>query len=70
MLTPALMQRNKAGPAADLSAKGATASSDLTHAQKLPENAAAAFIGTQKNGPFDIAGEVARAWLTLPLGDA
>ncbi|HMP09551.1 DNA methyltransferase [Hydrogenophaga sp.] len=54
------------GIAADLSAKGAAASNDLTHAQKLPENADASFIGTQKNGPFDIEGDVARAWLRLP----
>ena len=54
------------GIAADLSAKGEASSSDLTHARKLPENADASFIGTQKNGPFDIEGDVARAWLKLP----
>ncbi|NVJ12507.1 class I SAM-dependent DNA methyltransferase, partial [Myxococcus sp. AM001] len=33
---------------------------DLTRAKKLPENADASFIGTQKNGPFDFPGEIAR----------
>ncbi|QEA12693.1 class I SAM-dependent DNA methyltransferase [Comamonas flocculans] len=40
--------------------------SDLTHATRLRENADASFIGTQKNGPFDVPGDVARAWLALP----
>lgn len=39
---------------------------DLTQAVRLPENANASFIGTQKNGPFDIPGDTARAWLLLP----
>jgi len=38
---------------------------DLTKVSRLPENAGASFIGTQKNGPFDIPGDVARQWITL-----
>jgi len=33
----------------------------------LPPNKGVAFIGTQKNGPFDIAGATARKWLQQPL---
>jgi type II restriction/modification system DNA methylase subunit YeeA len=36
---------------------------DLTKAVQLPENKSIAFIGTQKNGAFDIAGDLAREWL-------
>jgi type II restriction/modification system DNA methylase subunit YeeA len=39
---------------------------DLTQAKPLPENAGVSFIGTQKNGPFDIPGELARQWLLFP----
>lgn len=39
---------------------------DLTKAMRLSENEGASFIGTQKNGPFDIPGNTARAWLSLP----
>jgi type II restriction/modification system DNA methylase subunit YeeA len=39
---------------------------DLTQAKPLSENAGIAFIGTQKNGPFDIPGELAREWLKQP----
>jgi type II restriction/modification system DNA methylase subunit YeeA len=39
---------------------------DLTQAKTLKENAGVSFIGTQKNGAFDIPGDVARAWLKLP----
>ena len=47
---------------ADLTSEAA----DLTLAQKLPRNRNAAFMGDKKNGPFDIPGELARAWLQLP----
>lgn len=43
-----------------------TASVDVTGARPLRENAGISFMGTTKGGPFDIAGEVARAWLALP----
>ena len=39
---------------------------DLTQAKQLSTNANVSFIGTQKNGSFDIAGEMARNWLTQP----
>ena len=39
---------------------------DLTLADKLPRNRNAAFMGDKKNGPFDIPGDLARAWLQLP----
>ncbi|MGD9743941.1 MAG: class I SAM-dependent DNA methyltransferase [Hyphomicrobium sp.] len=40
---------------------------DLTKAKVLPETLNVAFIGTQKSGPFDIPGDVARGWLTAPV---
>ena len=39
---------------------------DLTKVRVLAENAGVAFIGTQKNGAFDIPGDLARTWLQLP----
>ncbi len=36
-------------------------------AAQLGENAASSFIGVQKNGPFDITGDLAREWLSAPL---
>jgi type II restriction/modification system DNA methylase subunit YeeA len=52
---------------ADLTATRPGASAfDLTKAHRLAENAGVAFIGIQKNGPFDIPGETARQWLALP----
>ncbi|MFZ5790131.1 MAG: class I SAM-dependent DNA methyltransferase [Pseudomonadota bacterium] len=47
----------------DLSARSFT----LTQAKPLRENNNVAFVGIQKTGPFDVAGEVAREWLQLPL---
>ena len=52
--------------AADLSAQDLTGLNDLTTASKLAENTNASFIGTQKNGPFDIVGQLARDWLKQP----
>ncbi len=52
--------------AADLSAQDPSGFGDLTSATKLAANANASFIGTQKNGPFDIPGELAREWLKQP----
>ncbi len=49
--------------AADLTAETAV----LTGAVKLRENANVSFIGTQKNGPFDIDGALARELLTSPV---
>ena len=47
---------------ADLSA-GAV---DLTRAEKLARNKGGAFMGDIKGGAFDIPGELAREWLSLP----
>lgn len=40
---------------------------NLTTARQLVENANCAFIGVQPTGPFQVSGEVARAWLTHPI---
>jgi hypothetical protein len=48
---------------ADLSANAA----DLTMARRMKPNAGLCFQGPVKVGPFDIAGEIARTWLTAPL---
>ena len=39
---------------------------DLTLATRLNRNRAAAFLGVNKNGAFDIPGGLAREWLRLP----
>lgn len=39
---------------------------DVTTAKKLTENAGVCFMGASKKGSFDIPGELARQWLTLP----
>ena len=39
----------------------------LSDAGRLDENAKVSFIGTQKNGPFDIPGALAREWLLAPV---
>lgn len=46
-----------------------TASTDITSAQPLPENAGVSFMGTTKGGAFDISSEVAQKWLALPNPD-
>lgn len=46
----------------DLSAGGV----DLTKSHRLPQNAGVAFQGPVKVGPFEVPGDQARAWLTLP----
>lgn len=40
---------------------------DLTKAKPLRENQGVAFMGDTKGGAFDVPGELARQWLTLPL---
>ena len=47
---------------ADLSAGGI----DLTRAVRLDRNGDTAFLGVNKNGAFDIPGDLAREWLRLP----
>ena len=39
---------------------------DLTQASRLSRNRAVSFLGVNKNGPFDIPGDLAREWLRLP----
>jgi hypothetical protein len=48
-------------PAPDL-----TTGLDLTQAKPLRENKDGAFLGIQKSGPFDVPGELARAWMSEP----
>lgn len=48
---------------ADLSA----GASDMTTARRLTSNIGLCFQGPVKVGPFDVPGEVAREWLTLPF---
>jgi len=52
---------------ADLTAgENNTAITDLTQAKPIIENTKTAFIGTQKNGGFDVDGMLARNWLASP----
>ena len=51
---------------ADLTARRGGAGVDLTMVRRLSENANVAFMGDTKGGPFDVAGDQARAWLRLP----
>lgn len=52
----------------DLTASGGDGEGlDLTKVQRLRENAEVAFVGTVKAGAFDVAGELARQWLRMPL---
>jgi len=51
---------------ADLTAGDGAGGMDLTQAKPLKENAGVSFEGTKKYGDFDIAGDLARRWLTLP----
>ncbi len=39
---------------------------DVTKAKKVAGNADLAFMGDTKGGPFDVPGDLARAWLRLP----
>jgi len=51
---------------ADLTAGNMAQYLDVTQAKKLPENIGVSFIGSQKNGAFDVAGLLARRWLQSP----
>jgi hypothetical protein len=51
---------------ADLTAHQNLRDSDLTQALKLHSNKGSSFIGTQKNGPFEIPRETAIEWLQSP----
>ena len=50
----------------DLTAKRGEKGIDLTSVSGLSMNAGIAFMGDTKSGPFDIPGDLARAWLRLP----
>ena len=39
---------------------------DLTQATRLATNLSTAFLGVNKNGAFDVKGDIARDWLRLP----
>ena len=51
---------------ADLTARRGGAGIDLTGAAGLSRNKGVAFMGDTKSGPFDIPGDLARAWQRLP----
>ena len=51
---------------ADLTGGRRDAAGDVTKAKQLDTNAGIAFLGVCRNGPFDVPGEQARAWLRLP----
>lgn len=67
--------RNEAAPAPHLdghvvekiNADLTGAAFDLTKAARMGENEGIAFMGDTKGGAFDIPGELARAWLGLPV---
>ena len=50
----------------DLTGRRADQESDLTAARPLGANANVAFMGDTKGGAFDVPGDKARKWLTLP----
>lgn len=52
--------------AADLTTHSGSEGCNLTQAQRLRANADASYIGTQKNGPFDIDHATAVQWLQQP----
>ncbi|MGB7643979.1 MAG: DNA methyltransferase [Pseudomonas fluorescens] len=53
---------------ADLTVGGKVNTSpiDLTLSKKLSANLGTAFVGVQRNGPFDVDGSIARTWLLQP----
>ena len=51
---------------ADLTPRLGGTGVDLTAVHRLPENADVSFIGSIKGGPFDVTGDMARSWLSLP----
>ena len=51
----------------DLTARTSEAGVDLTKAKRISQNRGVAFMGDTKGGAFDIEGDLARAWLELPL---
>ena len=47
----------------DLTARRGEVGVDLTRARRLARNRGVAFMGDTKGGPFDVPGDLARAWL-------
>ncbi len=54
------------GPAPHIHADLTAGGIDLTRAVRLDRNGDTAFLGVNKNGAFDIPGDLAREWLRLP----
>ena len=50
----------------DLTVRRGASGIDLTRATRIPENIGVAFMGDTKSGPFDVSGDLAREWLSLP----
>ena len=50
----------------DLTARRGGAGTDLTGAKRMATNIGVAFMGDTKGGPFNVPGELAREWLSLP----
>ena len=50
----------------DLTVRHGASGIDLTKATRIPENIGVAFMGDTKGGPFDVPGDLAREWLSLP----
>ena len=62
-----LDRRLEGVPAGQINADLTGATVDLTKAVRLKENAGVAFMGDTKGGAFDVSGDLAREWLSLPL---
>lgn len=54
-------------PATRINADLTSGDLDLTKAKRLDENLGTSFMGDTKGGAFDVPGELARAWLAMPL---
>ena len=50
----------------DLTSRTGTTGADITRVGRLAENSQVAFMGNTKAGPFDVSGDRARDWLSLP----
>ena len=50
----------------DLTASRGGTGIDLTGAKRIAANLGIAFMGDTKGGPFDVSGDLAREWLSLP----
>ena len=57
--------RLNGGPAVKIN-PDLTSGANLSVVRPIPANRAVGFVATVKSGPFDIPGDTARTWLTLP----